>query len=53
MWGIFRLVKLSLGGVGDFIFRGRGVKIEVEIVVDVEVEIVVDVEVKKRITGSA
>lgn len=24
MWGIFRLAKLSLGWVGNFIFRGRG-----------------------------
>ena len=52
MWGIFRLAKLSLGVVGDFIFKGRGVKIEVEIVVDVEVEIVVDVETKDNVTGS-
>ena len=44
MWGIFRLVKLSLGRVGDFIFRGRGVKIKVEIVIEFGAEIVVDVE---------
>ena len=51
--GIFTFAKLSLDRVGDFIFRGRGVNFEVEIVVDVEVEIVMNVEVKKKVTGRA
>ena len=52
MWGIFTFAKLSLGGVGDFIFRGRCVKIEVEIVIEVKEEIVVNVEVKESVTRS-
>ena len=42
-----------MGSVGDFIFRGRCVKIEVKIVIEFGAEIVVDVETKDNVTGSA
>lgn len=50
MCGIFRLAKLSLGRVGNFIFRGRGTNFEIEIVIEVEAEIIVDVGIKENAT---
>ena len=50
--GIFRLVKLSLGSVGDFIFRGRGVNFEVENVIEFGAEIIEDVDAEESVTGS-
>ena len=50
--GIFRLVKLSLGSVGDFIFRGRGMNFEVENVIEFGAEIVGDFDSEESVTGN-
>ena len=43
---------MSLGSVGDFIFRGRGVNFEVENVVVFGAEIVEDFDAEEIVTGS-